>query len=112
METLAVIQAWGRVPLAQMLASEGQNIPRGSSLVAITPSTDLRWVQVLGHLRRRGLRAAAVHIVPTTFGPANDSEPLLAELALHEIPTYVVRQGEPLEEALSEGRAILAQRAV
>lgn len=112
METLAVIQAWGRVPLAQILASEAMNLPRGSSLVAITPSIDLEWVHVLGHLRRRGLRAAAVHIVPSTFGEAADSDPLLAELALHEIPTYVVRQGEPLEQALSEGRAILAQRAV
>ncbi len=111
LETLAVIRAWGRIPLAQMLASEGMNIPRGSSLIAITPSTDLRWVQVLGHLRRRGLRAVAVHIVPSTFGEASDSAPLLAELALHEIPTYVVRNGEPLEEALSEGRAILTQRA-
>lgn len=112
METLAVIRAWGRVPLAQMLAAEGMNIPRGSSLVAITPSIDLEWVQVLGHLRRRGLRAVAVHIVPSTFGEAPDSEPLLAQLALHEIPTYVVRKDEPLEEALSEGRDILEQRAV
>ncbi len=112
METLAVIRAWGRVPLAQMLASEGMNIPRGASLVAITPSIDLEWVQVLGHLRRRGLRAVAVHIVPSTFGQAPDSAPLLAQLALHEIPTYVVRKGEPLEQALSEGRSILEERAV
>ncbi|GAB4400307.1 MAG: DUF58 domain-containing protein [Anaerolineales bacterium] len=111
METLAVIHARGQMPLAQVLAGEGMGLPRGTSVVVITPSADLRWVQVLNHLRRRGLRAIAVHVVPATFGEAPDSEPVLAELALHQIPTYVVRNGERLEQALSADRAILARRA-
>lgn len=111
METLAVIRARGQMPLAQVLAGEGMGLPRGTSVVVITSSTDLRWVQVLNHLRRRGLRAVAVHVVPGSFGEAPDSDPVVAELALHQIPTYVVRNGERLEEALSVDRAILARRA-
>ena len=110
LETLAVIRARGQVPLAQALAGEGMSLPRGAAVVAITPSTDPRWAQVLNHLRRRGLRAIAVHVVPSTFGTAPPSEPVLAELALSQIPTYLVRNGEPLEQSLSEGRALLPQR--
>jgi len=110
-ETLAVVRARGQSPLSQVLASEGMGLPRGSSVVVVTPSTDLRWVQVLNHLRRRGLRASAVHVVGSSFGEAPDSETVLAELAMHQIPTYVVRNGEPLEEALSADHAVLARRA-
>jgi len=111
METLAVVRARGQVPLAQVLAAEGMGLPRGTSVVVITPSTDLRWAQVLNHLRRRGLRAVAVHVAASTFGEAPASDAVLAELALHQIPTYVVRNGERLEEALSADRAMLARRA-
>ena len=111
METMAVIRARGQIPLSQVLAAEGMGLPRGASVIAITPSTDLRWVQVLNHLRRRGLRAVAVHVVGSSFGEAAGSEPVLAELVLHQIPTYTIRNGDPLEEALSAGQAILARRA-
>lgn len=111
LETLAVIRARGQMPLAQVLAAEGMGLPRGTSVIVITPSTDLRWVGVLNHLRRRGLRAIAVHIVPGSFAEAPDSEGVLAELALYQIPAYVVRNGDRLEEALSADRAILARRA-
>jgi uncharacterized protein (DUF58 family) len=110
-ETLAVVKARGQVPLGQVLASEGMGLPRGSSVVVVTPSTDVRWVQVLNHLRRRGLRASAVHVVGSSFGEAPASEAVLAELALHQIPTYIVRNGDALDEALSAGRAMLARRA-
>lgn len=110
METLAVIRARGQLPLAQVLAAEGMGLPRGVSVIVVTPSTDPHWVQVLNHLQRRGLRAIAVHLVASSFGEAPDSEPVLAELALHRIPTYVVRNGERLEVALSADRALLARK--
>jgi len=56
MEVLAVAQAEGTVPIAQMLATDGTHLTRQSTLIVITASTDTRWVTALRGLRSRGVQ--------------------------------------------------------
>ncbi len=56
----------------------------------------------LRELQRRGVRAIAILINPTSFDPRTPSmDALQASLAIHNVPTYLVNQGDAIPEALS-----------
>jgi uncharacterized protein (DUF58 family) len=102
LETLAVIEAKGRVPFADVLSVEGVRLGRGITIVAITPSEDKRWVAITHELLRRGIRVVAVFISPSSFGEEGEGEDeIMAELVEAKTPAYVVRRGDALEVALS-----------
>ncbi len=102
LEVLAVIQARGRVPLAQVLAGEGAALGRHVTLIVITPSTDSRWVTVLRGLRARGVQGVAVLLAARTFGPAPDYTPIVAELQASGVTAYLVKNGDDLAAALGQ----------
>ena len=102
LETLAVIKGVGRIPLAQVLAAEGMHLVRGATVIVITSSPDKNWVTASRHLEQRGLRVIAVLIAPDSFGGEWGMEEVTAELAAGGAPTYVVREGDDLAEALSQ----------
>jgi uncharacterized protein (DUF58 family) len=99
-EILAVIQPQGRVPLAQVLASEGATLARHITLIVITSSTDTHWVTALRGLRARGVYAIAVLLAAKTFGPAPGWEPVLVELQSNGVPAYLVQNGDDLPTVL------------
>ncbi len=101
LEILAVIQARGRIPLAQVLATEGARLARHTTLVVVTPSADVRWVSALRGLRARGVQGVSVLMAASTFGLAPDWSPVLADLQASGLPTYLVKQGDDLATALS-----------
>jgi hypothetical protein len=102
MEILAVMQAKGHIPLAQVLAAEGAHLARHTTLVVITPSADPRWVTALRGLRARGVQGVGVQIAARTFGPAPDWQPVQAELQASGLPSYLVKRGEDLALALTQ----------
>ena len=101
METLAVIRAVGTVPLAQIIAAEGKSLGRNTSVVVITPCDELKWVDSLRDLRRRGIRGIGVVLDTGTFGRPGKTDAVLAELQHNGIRSYRVREGEPLAAALT-----------
>jgi uncharacterized protein (DUF58 family) len=102
LETLAVIRGEGRIPLAQALAAEGRHLVRGTTIIVITPSTAKDWISASRHLEQRGLRVIAVLIAPDSFGGEEGMEEVMAELTARGTPTYIVREGDDLAEALSQ----------
>jgi len=101
LEILAVIQAQGNVPLAQVLATESARLARHSTLIVITPSTDTHWVTALRSLRARGVQGVGVLLAAQTFGQAPDWMPTLADLQSSGLPAYLVKNGDDLTTALS-----------
>ncbi len=102
LEILAVIQAEGHVPISQVLATDGANLARHTTLIVITPSTDNRWVTALRGLRARGVHGVAVFLAARTFGPAPEWEPLLADLQASGLQAYLVKNGDDLPTALGQ----------
>jgi uncharacterized protein (DUF58 family) len=102
LEVLAVLKSHGRIPLAQVLASEGIHLGRGTTLIVITPSPEKDWVIASRHLEQRGLQVIAVLIAPDSFGGGWGVEEVMAELAATGIPTYLVREGDDLAAAFSQ----------
>jgi len=101
LETLAVVEAQGRMPFAQVIAMEGQHLNRSVTLIAITPSISPDWVIALRELGRRGVRSVAVLLAANTFGPAPSWHETLRLLYASNIPAYVVRRDDAIEAALT-----------
>ncbi len=101
LETLAVLRARGIVPFEEILYRETPALPRGTTLVLISPSTDPKWAQVARHLKRSGLHVTTVVLDAKTFGGPPGSENVIAELGASGIPVSVVKNGVPLEDSLS-----------
>ncbi len=91
LEALAVAEARGTVPLAELLQEEGRRLGRHTTAIIITSSVDEEWVNALGVLLQRGARAAVVLLDAESFG-RQDAGPLPTDaLAASGIVTYVVR---------------------
>ena len=101
LETLAVLQAKGTIPLAQVLATETPRLGRGMTLVVVTPTPGDKWILITRDLARRGLRSIAVLIDPASFGRSTGLENSLALLHASNTPTYILRCDEPMETSLS-----------
>ncbi len=101
LSNLAVLRASGRASLAQVLSAESSEFTRHTTLVVITPTPTLRWIEVLRELRHRGVASLAVLVEPATFGGAGDSLPVVSALVASNIPVRLVKQGEDLAAALS-----------
>jgi uncharacterized protein (DUF58 family) len=102
LETLAVIEARGRIPISQVVAAEGRHLSRNTTLIIITPSTATAWVASLRDLRRRGVQGVAVLLAADSFGPAESWEATQAELIASGLLTYLVRRDDALAAALSQ----------
>ncbi len=102
LESLAVVRAQGRVPLAEVIAVEGNQLGGGTTAIVITPSTFTSWVGALRDMKRKGVDVVAVHLEASTFGPAPSSLDVVASLAASNIATYLVKNGVRLEDSLSQ----------
>lgn len=101
LETLAVIEALGNLPFAQVLTGEGQALSRHTTLIVITSSPDLTWVAALRDLQRRGVYSVAVVVDAASFGPSVASDGVMTELLASGIVSYILRRGDPLDHALT-----------
>jgi uncharacterized protein (DUF58 family) len=103
-EMLAVAQAHGTIPLAEVLAAETMHLSRNTTAIIITPAIEAEWVAAVRHLTARGIRVTAVLIDPASFGMPYNSIETQIELTASHIPHYVVHEGDKLELALANTR--------
>jgi uncharacterized protein (DUF58 family) len=102
LETLAVLRAVGEVPLQEVIRAEAQQLARGTTVIIVTPSTDLKWVLSARQMERGGLRVVAVVVDAASFGGREGSEMLATQLLSTGTVTYLVKCDESLEQALSQ----------
>jgi len=102
LESLAVIKAEGRVPLAEVIAVEGSQLGGGTTAVVISPSPFTSWVSALRDLKRKGIDVVAIHLEASTFGDALSSLEVMASLAASNVPAYLIKNGVPLEESFAQ----------
>ena len=100
METLAVVRADGSLPFDRVLKAELAQLPRGSTVVAISPSPDVAWAEAIQQAVRSGLRAVAIVIDAETFGSPIPNTDVIAALAETGAVVRVVKCGEPLAQAI------------
>ena len=114
LETLAVITAEGRIPIAEILTAEGAHLSRNTTVIVVTPTEQDYWVAASRELSRRGINVIAILLETHSFGNPRSNEDLVAELSASGILTYLVREGDDIAAALVTPRAYglsIARRA-
>ena len=104
LETLAILEARGAVTLGQLMAAYGSQLPRGTTVILITPSTRDDWVLAAHGYLQRGLRVVAVIVEGQSFGGRPGAERAALQLNTLGVPTYMVRRGDDIQAALSQVR--------
>lgn len=101
LSNLAVLRAAGRAGLAQVLSTEGHEFARHTTLVIVTPTTTLRWIEGLRELHHRGVASMVVLLDASTFGTAGSSDGVRTALASHNVTTRAICCGDDIAAALS-----------
>lgn len=102
LELLTLARAQGHISLAEVLRGEAFSFGTNSTVLVVTPSPEVEWVEELHSLERRGIQPGAIVLEAATFGRAPAQDAVLSSLAVARIPTYRVQHGVPLH--LSLGR--------
>jgi uncharacterized protein (DUF58 family) len=101
LESLALMHAEGSVPLTGLVEGQARYLPRGSTVVLITPSPSNDVIQSVDLLIRRGLRPVAVLLDASSFGAFYSGETLAASLKAMGVSVCQIKYGEDLSDALS-----------
>jgi hypothetical protein len=83
--------------------TQARHLPRGSTVVLITPSFYEEIAIICDYLLRRGLRPIAVLLDASSFGGLRGTDRLVENLKTLGIPVSRVANGDDLEVALSAG---------
>jgi uncharacterized protein (DUF58 family) len=100
LETLAFVDARGRLSLAELVAAQAQQLPQGSSAILITPSVSSDLLAAVDDLQRRSLRPLVILLIAESFGGGRGSERLLQALAERNVPVCPIHCGVALGPAL------------
>ena len=101
LESLALVRADGDLSFAALLGVQARHLPRGSTVVLITPSTRREVALAADQMTRRGLRPVVVLLVAATIGGPSGTEELAQALRALRIPVLRVACGADLTVALS-----------
>ena len=101
LETLALIRPEGNLPLEGLVEAQARHLPRGSTVIMITPSASDKVYRTADLLIRRGLRPISVLIDGSTFGGSSNPESLVSLLQSLNVPIFKVGQGDDLSKILS-----------
>lgn len=101
LEALALLRAEGKLPLQGLVEAQIKNLPRGSTVVMITPATGDGVSLSVELLSRRGMRPIVVLLNAETFGGSSGTMRVAKQLELLGVPYTQVNNGDDLTSALS-----------
>ena len=104
MESLAVFNASGELSIEDVLKVEGPQIPRGSTVIVITPSTDTKMLSAVRRLSYTGCQPVLVLIDAESFGGAAGTTAIAGTAERSGIPVRILRKSDPLEVSLGSAR--------
>ena len=102
LEVLALLQADGRLTIESLIQAEVQAIPRGSTVVLITPDQGDGVALSTELLIRRGMRPVVVLLDSASFGGIKGVERVENDLRLMRVPVCRIANGDNLAERLSD----------
>ena len=102
LETLAFVEATGELSIAALVAAQSSQIPQGSTVILITPTTRPELLQAVDDLQRRFLRPVVILLDIETFGGMSGKNKIANSLHERRVPVCVVACDADLTQALSE----------
>lgn len=104
MEALSVVEAQGKLPFAQLIATDGMRLNRNDTIIAISADPSSDWARALQEVRRRGVNSMAVVIDGNSFGSERSYSDLHALLEAMGVSYYGVAEGASIDAALAQPR--------
>jgi len=101
LEGLSLLRAEGKLPLLGLVEAQARNLPRGSTVVLVTPSVGNEVPLAVELLTRRGMHPVVVLIDAASFGGPSGSHNLVEQLQLQRVSVCRVSQGDELSLALA-----------
>lgn len=102
LETLAFVEANGKLSLAELVAAQASQLPQGSSVILITPTVKTELLNAVDNLQLHHLRPVVVLLDAESFGGQRGTEKLVTALRERRMPVTVIRCDDDLSQALSE----------
>ena len=107
LEAMALLRAKGSVSIAALVVAQARRLPRGSTVILITPSVDESVAVAVDQLLRLGLRPVVVLLDAASFGGSSGTTELERTIAGQGVTVRRVENGIDLETALSfESRVV------
>ncbi|RPJ52273.1 MAG: DUF58 domain-containing protein [Chloroflexi bacterium] len=100
LETLTFLNSDGDLPLIALIEAQAPSLPRASTVVLITASTDPTFDVAVDYLIMRNLRPVIVYIDGSTFGSDLGGGEVVFRLRQRGVPVVQVQKDEDLREAL------------
>jgi uncharacterized protein (DUF58 family) len=101
LEALALLRAEGELPISALAAAQARGLPRGSTVILITPSVQEEAALTADLLLRRGLRPLVVLLDTASFGGPSGTEALATAITGLGVPMCQIVNGADLGAALS-----------
>jgi uncharacterized protein (DUF58 family) len=101
LEALATLKAEGEMPLRGLVETQARHLPRGSTIIIISPTVRDDTVLVVDYLSRRGLRVVVILLDAASFGGEPGTPVLVEQIRLIGVPIRLVNNGDDLGQALS-----------
>jgi len=103
LEALAPLSAEGDLSISALVTAHAQHIPRGSTIIVITPSVEGDVALAADMLVQRGLRPVIVLLDAASFGGSKGTAELSDGIAASGVPVRVVGKDDDLVTRLSFG---------
>lgn len=100
LENLAFLEGNGNLPLIGLVESEASQLPRASTIVLISPSTDPSVELALDALLMRSMKPILVHLDAESFGGLPGGVEFAQRIRKRQIPVLLVRNGAVLKDGL------------
>jgi uncharacterized protein (DUF58 family) len=104
LETLTFLRPNGDLPLTGLIEAQAPSLPRASTVVLITPSSDDTLELGVDYLIMRNLRPVMVSIDALSFGGSQGSEEITTRLKQRNIPIVTVSKDDDLNQSLETER--------
>ena len=102
LETLTFLNSDGDLPLIGLVEAQAPSLPRASTVVLISPSTDSTVDLAVDYMLMRNLRPIMVHVDATSFGAETGGEDVVYRLNQRGVPVLMVTKEKDLVEALEK----------
>ncbi len=100
LETLTFLNSDGDLPLIALVEAQAPSLPRASTVVLITSSTDPTVDVAVDYLIMRNLRPVIIYVDSATFGAEVDGQDIIYRLKQRGAPVVVASKDADLREAL------------
>jgi uncharacterized protein (DUF58 family) len=100
LETLAFLEGNGELPLVGLVESEASQLPRASTIVLISPSTDPTVELALDSLLMRSMKPILVHVDAESFGGYPGGVEFAEQVRRRQVPVLLLRNGVALKDSL------------